>query len=689
MHRYEHERDRRLATIVAADIVGYSRLMDTDEEGTYSALHATRCELIEPGIDSHNGRIVKHTGDGFLAEFSHIMSAVHFAMELQEQMGRRMADVPDDLKIKFRIGINLGDIIIDESGDIFGDGVNVAARLEPIAIPGGICISGTVYDVIHKKLDVEFNELGPQKVKNISTPVRAYDIRWDGEAGKADERAVAPQKQKPAGLLLAAAAMMVVVAGLIFWFTSPMGGGETETTIARDIYPGSIAVLPLENLSPDEEQEYFASGMYDTLINSLCKVSALRVTSRTSASRVDTDLTVPMIGRALGVANVIEGSVYREGNRVRVVVQLIDAATDQHRWAETYERDFTDVISLQADVARAVANAIQVQLTTQDEGQLEQVLSIKPETFEAYLRAMFQFRKENRSAYRRGIEILEEALENDPTSALAYAGLAQGYSELGHSPFPVRGAYERAKAAADKAIELDDSLAEAHLSVAMYKLYYEYDWNGAEVAFKRALELNPSLTDAWYHWAWQLELFNRNEEAIAAGAKTVELSPLSPFYISWLAEQYRNVGDYERALDLAESVLELYPEYPVAWMALGNAYGEQGRFDEAIEAHTRLGDSAFWSWARGYTYALAGDMESVREILAEIEHKADNGLPLTLLYASLGDAEQAIHWMEQVGEVRMPWYPWLLGWFPQFRALNDHPLVIEKAKALGVPLRGS
>jgi TolB-like protein/Tfp pilus assembly protein PilF len=455
----------------------------------------------------------------------------------------------------------------------------------------------------------------------------------------------------------------------------------------REIYAGSIAVLPLENLSPDSGQEYFASGMYDTLINSLCKVSALRVTSRTSASRVDTGLSVPMIGRTLGVANLIEGSIYREGNRVRVVIQLIDTASDQHLWAETYERDFTDVMGLQADVARAVARAVQVRLTAQDESQLARSLDIRPDTFESYLRAMFQFRKETRRAYRKGIEILEEALENDPTSALAYAGLAQGYSELGHSPFPVRGAYPRARAAADKAIELDDTLAEAHLAVAMYRLYYEYDWDGAEQAFDRALELNPSLSDAWYHWAWQLELFGKDEEAIAAGEKTVELSPLSPFYISWLAEQYRDAGYFEKAIDMAESVLRLYPEYPVAWLVLGNAYGELAEFEEAIEAHAHLGDSAFWSWARGYTYAQAGQEDRAREIIAGIEHEPDNGLPLTLLYASVGDAEQAMHWLGQVAEIRMPWYPWLVGWFPQFRGLHDDPSVVAKAKELGVPLQ--
>jgi TolB-like protein/Tfp pilus assembly protein PilF len=454
----------------------------------------------------------------------------------------------------------------------------------------------------------------------------------------------------------------------------------------RAIEPHSIAILPLANLSPDPEQAFFAIGMHDSLINSISKVTALQVTSRTSASRVDKKLTMPMIGRTLGVANLIEGSIYRDGNRVRVVVQLINAASDKPIWAESYEREFSDVLSLQADIARAVARAVEVRLTHQDEESLARTLLIQPNTFESYLRAMFQFRKETRRGYRRGIEILEEALENDPTGALAYAGLAQGYAELGHSPFPVRGAYVRAKAAADKAIDLDDTLAEAHLAVGMYKLYYEYDWEGAEAGFRRALELNPSLTDAWYHMAWQLELFGRDEEAIAAGEKTVQLSPLSPFYISWLGDQYRDAGQYERAIDMAESVLELNPDYPVAWMVLGSALGELGKHEEAIEAHSNLGDSAFWSWARSYTFGLAGRKSQIREIIANIEPEPDNGLPLALSYASLGDVDQAMFWLDQVAEARIPWYPWMLGWFPQFRGLQGQPLVIAKAEELGVPL---
>lgn len=500
------------------------------------------------------------------------------------------------------------------------------------------------------------------------------------------------QERRGAILGLAALALVLAIAGLGYWFLGPgMADRSAGQVAAQDhaVDPASIAVLPLKNLSADPEQEYFASGMYDTLINSLCKVSALRVTSRTSASRLQDGLTMPMIGRQLGVAKLLEGAVLREGNKVRVTLQLIDAATDRHLWAESYERDFTDVIGLQADVARAVARAIQVQLTEQDERQLARSLSINPPTFEAYLRAMFQFHKETPRGYQQGIAILQEALENDPTSALAYAGLAQGYGELGHSFYPVRGAYPSAKAAADRALELDDTLAEAHLSIGMYKYYYEYDWDGAEAAFKRAMELNPSLSDAWYHWAWLLELLGRDEEAIAAGEKAAELTPLRPLYVAWLAEQYRDAGQVDKAIDVAESVLRLYPEFPVAWYVIGNAYVDQGRFDEAVVAHEHLADSPFFSWARGYSLAAAGQEDKAREIIAGIEHVQDNGLPLSLLYASIGDVENALYWAEQVREIRMPWYPGLFGLFPQFKALRTHPQVIAKAKELRIPLPGS
>ncbi len=454
----------------------------------------------------------------------------------------------------------------------------------------------------------------------------------------------------------------------------------------RDINPHSIAVLPLENLSPDTTEQYFVSGMYDSLISNLGKINALQVTSRTSASRVNTSQGLPYIGRKLGVANIIEGAVFREGNMVRISVKLIDAASDQHIWSETYERPFDDVMAIQNSVARTVARIVQANLTAQDEDQLARVLEIRPQTFESYLRAMFQYRKETQEGYQAGIEILEEALANDPTSALAYAALGQGYMELVHSILPRMEAVKRARAAVDKAIELDPTLAEAHMALGLHQMYGDWDFEAAKVSLNRSMELNPSLADAWYHWAWWLELMGDDEEAIAAGEKTVELSPLHSFYLSWLADQYRDAGDYEKAIELAESVIALDPQFPIAWLALGNTYLEQGRFDEAIAAHQHLAHLPLWAYALGQTYAWAGQPEKALEIAQEYEQKPGRGIALVIIYAALGDVEKTLYWSEQAREKKLPWSLGFFSYFTATRSLLEDPRIQAEAARYPTPL---
>jgi len=454
----------------------------------------------------------------------------------------------------------------------------------------------------------------------------------------------------------------------------------------RDIDPHSLAVLPLENLSPEPAQAYFATGMYDSLISSLSRVHALRVTSRTSASRVDTAIGIPEIGRKLGVANVIEGSVFREGNRVRISVKLIDTASDQYLWTETYERDFDDVMAIQASMARSVARAIEATLSVEDEQRLARSLTIKPETFEAYLRAMFSFRTETQEGYMEGIEILEEALANDPTSALAHAALGQGYSELLHGAMPMAEATRRARAATEKALELDPTLAEAHLALGLYRLYGEIDWKGSEENFRRAMELNPSMADAWYHWAWWLEIGGVDDEAIAAGEKAVELSPLSSYYISWLADQYRDAGEYDKAIELAESVLDLDPDYPVALYARGNAYLELEHFDEAIATHEKISQSPRWAPALAHSYAWAGQPDKALEIAQSYEHIPGNALALTEIYAALGDADKAVYWIKQLRDTGNPMYVGVFGWYTATRSLHKDPRIQAMAQEAGLPL---
>ncbi len=485
------------------------------------------------------------------------------------------------------------------------------------------------------------------------------------------------------------AALALVMLATVFSVGQRLVEVQTETARApttREIDPNSIAVLPLESLSPNPDDAYFAAGVHDALITSLSKITALMVTSRTSTLNVNSKLSVPEIGRQLGVAKLLEGSVLMDGDRVRVIVQLIDAASDLHLWADTYEREVADIIALQNEVARTIADVIEVQLTPREEVALAEANRVRPDSYRAYLKGMYQFRQETPEADRRGIEILEEVVRQDPTSALAHAGLAYGYAILAHSPFP-GNAYPKAKSAADIALQLDPELAEAHLAVAMYREYYEWDFEGAERAFTRAIKLNPSLTDAHYHLGWLYELLGpeREEESLAEGERARELDPLSPFIVGWLANQYEDACRYEDALRLAREAIRLDPEFPIGWFVLGVIHAELGQFDEAIDAHGRLADIPDWSWIIGTTYAAAGLEDKAREVAAALEQYPGTELPLSLIYMSLGDRQSALHWIAKSETARVPWYPAMLGWFPRHEVIPDDPRLQERAAALGLP----
>ncbi len=387
------------------------------------------------------------------------------------------------------------------------------------------------------------------------------------------------------GAAICAALLLVLVTG---YFALPPD--------ADPDHPQRIAVLPLKNTSGEAETTFLVEGLHEALISNLSKVSALRVTSPTSVRRVDKALTVPEIGTLLGVANVVEGSVLREGNQVRVIVQLVNAATAENVWSATYDRTVDSILALQAEITRAIVEQISVHLSADDERRIQAVEQMNPETYETYLRGMYELRKETLRGYRSGIRIMRSALEKDPDSALAHAGVAIGYSMLGHNFFP-ETALPKAREAALKALALDDSLPEVHLAMGMFKLYFDWDWQAADEYLGRALEINPSLVDAHYHYAWLLELLSDKERALYHGEKTKQLNPLSPFYNGWLADQYRGLGRYDDAIRQAEYTISLNENYPLGWFALGNTYADQGEFEQAIAAHEKLKDRYFWSWA--------------------------------------------------------------------------------------------
>jgi len=316
--------------------------------------------------------------------------------------------------------------------------------------------------------------------------------------------------------------------------------------------------------------------------------------------------------------------------------------------------------------------------------RLESRGDINAETYDAYLRGMYKIMRETGQGMRDGMQILTDAVENDPTSALAWAGLAHAYSELGHSPFPEEGAYPRAKAAADRALELDPDLAEAHLAVAMYKLYYEWNFTAAEEAFERAISINPSLVSAHYHLAWLMELYGRDDDAIRMGELTKTLDPLSPFYSGWLAEQYRDAGMYDKAIAEANASLQLRRDYPVGLMVLGQTYLDLGRIDEALEQHEKLRKNYYWSFTLATTLASIGRTEEAIEMSRKYERNKYAALVLTLIYSSVGDQETAYQYLLKCRDLKIPWYPWLLKWYPQTRGMRDDPRVLALAAELGI-----
>jgi TolB-like protein/Tfp pilus assembly protein PilF len=515
-----------------------------------------------------------------------------------------------------------------------------------------------------------------------------YDVTPDGivrtPPASADE-AVDLKLRLPDFTIITALAAIVlfVLTATISEITRLPQTIDHRYALNRDII-SSIAVLPFDNLSGDAADNYLSAGMHDALITTLARVSAFKVISRTSTLRLSSKLTIPEIGTRLGVDKVIEGTVTRDDENIRINIQLIDAEREENIWSESYVRSFDNLVALQGDIARSVASAVQVRLTPEEMRHLESKGDIDPETYDTYLRAMYRIRRETGKGMREAMDLLMDTVENDPTSALAWAGLAYGYAELGHSPFPVKDAYPRAKAAADRALELDPNLAEAHLGVAMYKMYYEWDFAGAEAAFEQAIEINPSLVSAHYHLAWLYELYGKDEEALRLGELTKELDPLSPFYSGWLAEQYRDAGLYEKAIEEAEATLELRSNYPVGLLVLGETYADLGEFDKAIEYHEKLRKNYYWSFALAATLGMAGRIDDARAIAKKYEKNDNAALVLTLVHAAMDDTDAAYKWLLKYRDDKIPWYPWLLQWFPQTRTFHDDPRVIALADELGI-----
>ena len=461
---------RRLAAILAADVVGYSRLMAVDEKGTHARLKALRQDFIEPKIAEHHGRVAKLMGDGVLVEFASVVDAVECAAAIQEGVGERQAELPEDRHIAFRIGINIGDVIVEE-GDVYGDGVNVAARLEALAEPGEICVARNVYNQVKGKVAFGFEPMGEHRVKNIPEPVTVYRVitETDPLAKVLGVERFGTRRWRLVALTGAAAVVLLLAAGGAgLWLRSehgvPPALQQTTTPVTANEAPGvpqqvsldryRIAVLPFANISADPEDEYFSDGMTEELISKLSHLHDLSVIARTSVMQYkQTGKSIAEIGRELQVGTVLEGSVRKAGEHLRITAQLIDVASQAHLWSEDYDRDLTDVFAIQSDVAQNVAQALQITLKPAETRQLEKAGTADLEAYNAYLKGLYHFNTLSKEGLGKSIEYFEQAIARDPALAKAYAAMAFAYDLQGQFGYlPLGEAYPKAKEAAHRAL---------------------------------------------------------------------------------------------------------------------------------------------------------------------------------------------------------------------------------------------
>ncbi len=555
--------ERKLAAIFSTDVAGYSRLMGDDEEATIRTLTAYRA-VISSLIEHYRGRVVDSPGDNLLAEFASVVDAVRCAVEIQHALKEKNTELPDHRQMRFRIGINLGDVIV-EGERLYGDGVNIAARLESLAIPGGICISGTAYDHVENKLALHYEYTGEQTVKNIAKPVRVYRIVSDESLGQESENQKAkgknqkakvedpkPRRGRPApwiivGLLLIAGVMVAVHYIPVSSFRVPQSAIRTpEAPPAALPLPDkpSLMVMPFVNMSKDPEQEYFSDGLTDVLTSDLSKISSLFVIARNSAfTYKGKAVKVQDVGREMGVRYVLEGSVQKAGEHVRIVVQLIDAVTGYHVWSEQYDRPLTDIFALQDEIVQKIVTTLKLQLTLEEQGYIVRKTTDNLEAYDYYLRGLEYFSRFTKEANAQARQLYEKALKLDPQYAYAYAGLGGTYYiEWSWRWSQDPQTLEQVLAVAQKAVALDDTLPVAHGLLSLG--YAQKGWyDQARTEGERTIALDPNSADSYGSLAEVLNFAGRPEEALRSVEQAMRLNPRYPaWYLVDLGWAYRLTG---------------------------------------------------------------------------------------------------------------------------------------------------
>ncbi len=577
---------RKLTAILSADVEGYSRLMSEDEEATVRTLTTYR-EVLTTLIKQRNGKVIDSPGDNLLAEFASVVDAVQCAVAVQKEIKARNTELPENRRMQFRIGINLGDVIQEEER-IYGDGVNIAARLEGLAEPGGICISKMAFDHIESKLPYGYDFIGDQTVKNITKPVGAYRVLMDRRvtvSGKPVDEKRSPVRRVP--ILVGTAAVLALAVAIGIWQFYVRRPTIEPVSVEKMAFPlpdkPSIAVLPFVNMSGDPDQEYFSDGITEDLITDLSKISGLFVIARNSAFIYKgKTVKIAEVGRELGVRYVLEGSVRKANGRVRITAQLVETTTEGHLWAERYDRDLKEIFALQDEVAQKIVAALKVELTEDEQERLVRKYTDNMEAYDYYLRGAEYFNRFTKEANVQARSMFERAIELDSDFAAAYAYLGHTYlldwgMGWNRGPHILEQAYEIGQ----RAIALDDPSGGGYCLVGHVYLSKKRHEKAIAV-FERAIDLNANYPMVFAGLGDVLSWAGRPQEAIEYLKKAMRLDPEQSFWYFWfLGHAYFLAGQHEEAIETLKRAVNRNPDFWLAHVYLAASYSELGRQEEA------------------------------------------------------------------------------------------------------------
>jgi TolB-like protein/Tfp pilus assembly protein PilF len=626
------------------DMVGYSALTERNERLALQLLEEHR-QLIRPLLTIHSGREIKTMADGFLIEFSSAVEAVRCAMAIQRVLHSRNCSSPEEEQIMVRIGIHLGDNLV-QNGDVLGNAVNVASRIEQVAEPGGICLSEDVERQVQGRVKASFVSIGKPELKNIGTAIEVFKV-------------------------------------------------VGETRPVSDVSTNGIAVLPFVNMSADPENEYFSDGLTEDILTQISRVGSLKVISRTSAMAYKgTTKNLRAIGRELGVASILEGSVRKAGERVRITAQLIDAKSDAHLWAETYDRELKDIFAVQSEVAESIVAALKAHITPAEKERIQKKPTLDLEAYQLYLKGRSLLNSRTNDGLLQAISAFEKAVERDPEFGAALAGIADSYTVLAILEFMrPHDAFPKARKAAEAALKVNPTLAEAHASLGLILFQYEWDFKNAERELLLALEANPNYAPGHHFFADYLKGMGRFDEALSQIREAQALDPLSLAISSGVGHVLYLSRQYEPAIVAYRHTLDLNPNFVQARLWFGRPYLQMGRFEEAIAELKQAVDLSHGSTISiavlAHAYASAGRKDEALAILAELENRGKttyvSSYWIAMVEVGLADVGSALDHFEKAYEEHSAWLAWA-NVEPRFDSVRGEARFKEVLRKIGFAL---